>query len=312
MYRAIRNVCAAPRGNCLITNAVKLSGQTRHGFRPLATKSSDILPRLDAPDLSYAQEPNHVHQVAKELQEKGMLKVSLQFPDPNCKYLEQLLLSLHKTYGHRLPITHSANRGWFWDVRPTSTNFQAGKHQARSETMNEFPWHTDCSYEDPPPRYFALQVLQHDRYGGGTLSVMSVECLDQLLSQATRSSLTRPEFQINVPPEFIKDPARRNIVSSLLVANTGYGSTRIRFREDIITPLSLRASQAFEELKQALQEASIQSHATLQLTAEDLPSGSIIFIDNRRWLHARNHINDSERHIRRVRWDAAPIGSGSH
>ena len=98
-----------------------------------------------------------------------MLKLSLGFADEDSDYLKQLLVSLHKNHGHQLPIAHSATRGWFWDVRPSKTNFQAGNHQARSETMNEFPWHTDCSYEDPPPRYFALQVLQHDRYGGGTL-----------------------------------------------------------------------------------------------------------------------------------------------
>jgi alpha-ketoglutarate-dependent taurine dioxygenase len=48
--------------------------------------------------------------------------------------------------------------------------------------MFRFEWHTDCSYEEQPPRFFTLQVLQPDRYGGGTLSVLNVDRLLTLLS----------------------------------------------------------------------------------------------------------------------------------
>ncbi|KAK7428404.1 hypothetical protein QQZ08_005023 [Neonectria magnoliae] len=266
-----------------------------------------MVPHLEAPDLSYAKERRHVGRVAETLQKSGILKISLQFPDSNSEYLEQLLLSLHAHHDHQLPITHSATRGWFWDVRPSTSDFQAGNHQARSETMDEFPWHTDCSYENLPPRYFALQVLQHDRFGGGTLSVMNVGRLSGLLSQATRASLVRPEYRITIPPEFIKDPARRHIQGSLLVADTDSQSSMMRFRGDILTPLSDRASTALDELKQALQSVEAQSHSTVHLTADDLPARSIILVDNRRWLHARNDIKDPERHLRRVRWDAIPF-----
>lgn len=47
-----------------------------------------------------------------------------------------------------------------------------------------------------PPRYFALHALQPDCYGGGTLSVMSVQRLSELLSEAIKTSLTRPEYLI--------------------------------------------------------------------------------------------------------------------
>lgn len=91
--------------------------------------------------------------------------------------------------------------------------------------MSEFPWHTDCSYEDRPPRYFAFHVLQHDRYGGGTLSVMNVKSLSEHLSLTTRASLCRPEYQITVPPEFIKD--RQSILGGVLVANDECGFVAI-------------------------------------------------------------------------------------
>ncbi|KAM5343714.1 hypothetical protein ACJ41O_012251 [Fusarium nematophilum] len=277
-----------------------------------ATVASSTLPCLEAPDSSLAEQLGHVRQVSEQLEQSGMLKIRLGFPDSNSEYLKQLLLSLHRHSGHQLPISHSATRGWFWDVRPSKTNFQAGNHQARSETMNEFPWHTDCSYEDPPPRYFALQVLQHDRCGGGTLSVMNVERLSELLSPETRAALMAPEYRITIPPEFIKDPNRKHIIGSVLVANPDTQTTMIRFREDILEPLTHRASHALVELKEALLRDEVQAHSTIHLKSADLPKGSIILMDNRRWLHARNDIKDPERHLRRVRWDACPFDSISN
>lgn len=280
-----------------------------HRTRHLATTASQTVPHLNAPDISYSQQHHHVRDVDSELRRSGMLKISLGFSDNNSRYLEQLIRSLHQNYGHELPISHSATTGWFWDVRPSTTTFQTANHRARSETMEDFPWHTDCSYENPTPRYFALQVLQPDRYGGGTLSIMNVERLSELLSPVTRSSLLKPEFRITIPTEFIKDPTQSHITGSLLVADEKGQTTMMRFREDILTPLSERAAKALDELKQALHNAETQSYTTLNLTADDLPERSVILIDNRRWLHARNDVHDPERHLRRVRWDAVPFSA---
>ncbi|KAM3512662.1 hypothetical protein MY11210_003684 [Beauveria gryllotalpidicola] len=262
---------------------------------------------LSAPELSHSQKPDHVANVAKRLEQDGILKITLGFPDSESRYLETLIRSLHAKHNHRLPISHSATRGWFWDVRPSVDNFQTANHQARSETMEEFPWHTDCSYEYPPPRFFALQVLQPDRYGGGTLSVMSVARLSERLDAATRATLMRPEFRIAIPKEFVKDPARTWIRGSLVVADAQGRPGLIRFREDIVTPLGPAAAAALDRLKAALRELAAQPQSTLHLSAKDLPARSIILIDNRRWLHARNEVTDPDRHLRRVRWDAAPF-----
>jgi alpha-ketoglutarate-dependent taurine dioxygenase len=281
------------------------------------TSSSDLT-CLAAQSLSCAKQPDHVSQIASQLQETGILKISLQFPDPDSQYLEHLLLSLHKHHGHQLPIEHSALQGWFWDVRPSSNThtrrFQSGSsHQARSETMNEFPWHTDCSYEDPPPRFFALHVLQHDRYGGGTLSLMNVARLGAHLSSETLDALSRPEFVMTIPPEFKKDPSLQSIVGSVLTVHDG--EPTMRFREDILEPATERAARALAELRQVIGAqhgekglGDIQS-PTMHLSADQLPAGSIVLVNNRRWLHARNHINDPDRHLRRVRWDAVPFGA---
>lgn len=240
-----------------------------------------------------------------------MAKIQLAFPDPRSKFLETLVCSFHARHGHQLPITHSASQGWFWDVRPsdgTRIPLQTANHRARSETMADFPWHTDCSYEGAPPRFFGLHVLQHDRFGGGTLSAMNIAALGAALSPAARQALQRDEYMISIPPEFIKDPARTRIRGNVMAAGGTRGSM-MRYRRDLLEPLTAAAAEALAELDMLLDGAGkkLPAASTLHLTAKDCPAGTIILMDNRRWLHARNHINDPERHLRRIRWDAIPF-----
>ncbi|KAJ5544223.1 hypothetical protein N7513_007034 [Penicillium frequentans] len=271
---------------------------------------ASAVPHLVAPNLASAQHLPHVRNASEILQKYGILKISLRFEDRDSKYLESLILNFHRHHGHGLPISHSATRGWFWDVRPCTANFQTENYRARSETMEEFPWHTDCSYENPTPRFFALQVLQPDRCGGGTLSVMNVEQLSRFLSPSTLVALFQPEYSIAIPPELIKDANEQKILGSIL-ATDGKNKTMImRFRRDIITPMSVGAEKALYELEHTLQQHEVQSRAVLHLTPDVLPGGSIILLDNRRWLHARNEIRDPERHLRRVRWDSVPFPMG--
>lgn len=276
--------------------------------RNLATISSSV-PHLTAHDLLHDSHPEHIDLVASNLRQQGILKITLNFSDPESTYLQHLITSLHQRHGHKLPISHSASRGWFWDVRPATTDFQTLNHQARSETMDEFPWHTDCSYEDPTPRLFALHVLQHDRFGGGTLSVTNVDKLVAQLSEASKRALERDEFRITIPKEFVKTPEKTCITGRVL--GSIQGQSIMRFRQDILTPLTEDARFALDELNDALARGEVLNRATVHLEAKDLPSGSVVLVDNWRWLHARNDVKDPKRHLRRVRWDAIPFGEES-
>ncbi|KAJ5644203.1 uncharacterized protein N7484_006710 [Penicillium longicatenatum] len=250
----------------------------------------------------------HLKAVHETLEAKGVVQLQLGFEDVESKYLQNIITNLHLAYNHGLPVTHSAERGWFWDVRPSPASFQSQGYQARSETMSRFEWHTDCSYEVNPPRYFALQILQPDRCGGGTLSVLNVDRLLTLLSPFAQKWLSSRNYKIIVPPEFAKTSGEQHIIGNLLAMNPGknYGS-QLRFRDDITVPLTQNAAQALEELKRILYGNKTQVEA-LNLAPHSLPQGSIIMMDNRRWLHSRNDVKDPNRHLRRVRWDAASFG----
>ncbi|KAL2152798.1 hypothetical protein VTH82DRAFT_3953 [Thermothelomyces myriococcoides] len=290
-----------------ILHPLKHSGVGNVATRVLAaatTTSIGAVPHLSVGGLGCLREPNHIHEVKQLLEREGMVKLSLGFPDDESRYLHGLIVGLNRFHGHGLPVDHSATRGWFWDIRPSATQFQSNGCQARSETMREFPWHTDCSYEDRPPRYFALQVIQPDRCGGGVFSALAARHIVHILSPAARDALRRPDFSIAVPPEFMRSSNRTHVVGSILSSVSPEAS--IRFREDIVTPLSEAAAKAMDELKKALRSPEARRQ-TLHLTPEMLPRGSVLLLDNRRWLHARNEVRDPARHLRRVRWDALPF-----
>ncbi|KAL7651388.1 hypothetical protein ACMYSQ_011112 [Aspergillus niger] len=273
--------------------------QTRDSQQFFPNDVLDI-PELDAHNIVSSKDTGHVRQVHHHLENRGALKVNLGFPDPNSDYLQQLVLSLHGQYGHGLPFSHSSSRGWFRDVRPQPETLE---HRAISETMGHFPWHTDSCYETEPARFFALHVLQHDRLGGGTLSLLSIDLLLRSIPSSAKLALSEPEFRLAVPLEFSKGE-QNAIIGNLLSMDGKY--TRLRFREDIVTPLSARADAAFHELLHSL--AQQKTTNAQHLRSEALPQGSIILLDNGRWLHSRNHVRDHKRHLRRVRWDARPFG----
>ncbi|KAI1436162.1 hypothetical protein GGR50DRAFT_260226 [Xylaria sp. CBS 124048] len=302
MYRAFHGAWRANRLKPLLIRKMNLRRKADHISTPLSMQ----IPCLAASQIDCSLRTEHIKSVSDGLASAGVLKISLGFPDNESRYLEQLLLGLNKDHGHGLPLTHSASRGWFWDIRPNSANFQTANYQARSETMEDFPWHTDCSYEDPPPRFFALQVLQPDRYGGGVLSLMNVQRLSKQLSPSTQAALMRPEYKITTPPEFIKQSEEHHITRGLLVPDAD-GQPIMRFRGDIVTPLNRRGAEALEDLGRIMKAAAEEPHITMHLTAADLPERTIVLVNNRRWLHARSDVKDPERHLRRVRWDAAPF-----
>lgn len=275
--------------------------------RRLATAVIPDVPHLVARGILDSHQRHHLRDVHTHLQTQGILKITLDFCDNESNYLENLIKGLGTYHKHGPPITHSASRGWFWDVRPSKSTFSPETAQARSETMREFPWHTDCSYEHEPPQYFALQVLQPDRCGGGTLSVLKIDRLTRYLSEAAKAALFEPEFRIKIPPEFVKNPNELHILGSILSIDEQSQSTLMRFREDIVTPMSTRAASALVELKDALHHLEMSSQEVRHLKSSALPENSIVLMDNRRWLHARNNVKDPTRHLRRVRWNAIPF-----
>jgi hypothetical protein len=118
------------------------------------------------------------------------------------------------------PLKNSAHRG---DVsakflksdgtrRPTVDDNDDGLDQrgdatpppARSHTADEFPLHTDCSFEEPPPRYITLFVMREDENQGGYSTFVDTQLLMKYLSRKALATLHSSIFTVRVPPEFFK------------------------------------------------------------------------------------------------------------
>lgn len=179
-------------------------------------------------------------------------------------------------------ILNSHNDGGFdvWDVRPIKV---AGSGSERSHTAEEFPMHTDCSFEDPPPRYMSLYVVEEDKAGGGLTTLVDTATLWRYLSRRSLATLHTTEFTIRVPREFFK--GSETIRGRILSANKLW-----RYRSDIIVRDHCTSAQieALDELDACL------SNPHLILTTK-LPTGALLLLDNSRWFHGRTRIYDPDR-----------------
>ncbi|KFY92749.1 hypothetical protein V500_04052 [Pseudogymnoascus sp. VKM F-4518 (FW-2643)] len=293
-------ICAISHGGSWMCSLVRESN-----VAPVLTMEPEV-PRITAYDIKDTQDASHVNAIDDALQKHGIMAITLTFPDPDSTYLLKLIQSLRRHHAHGEPLSHSSTRGWFWDVKPTPKSISV-QHHARSETMNDFPWHTDCSYASEPPKFFGLHVLQGDRCGGGTLSVVQLDKVLKFLSKESVETLSREEFRIEVPPEF--ENGTKAVIGPVLKPIGGgrkfTDEMKCRYRSDIIHPLTEKATPALEDLNKALAQARTDnSDICLNLSPEMIPNGTVLLMDNGRWLHARNEVKDPERHLRRIRWDA--------
>ncbi|KAJ3109021.1 hypothetical protein HK100_003359 [Physocladia obscura] len=187
------------------------------------------------------------------------------------------------------PRDHNKSGNYLWEVsvqqKVNDQQEQKPNTLARSQTDEEFDVHTDCSFEEHPPRCIALAVIHADSCGGGFSSIANVQQALLKLNDNTKAVLRRTLVRWNIPQEFRKSTAETSILAPVLISDT-----RIRFRRDIITtdPLTSTESQKFwkalnrleEELKCLLNE---ENNSFL------LPANTILFLDNQTMVHARSN-----------------------
>lgn len=187
-----------------------------------------------------------------------------------------------------IPHSHNGNGVYLWDIKPQPG--ETSKTVARSQTMEEFVFHTDCAFEIPPPKYVALYVVHPDENGGGISQMIDFA---KVIPQLKPESVTalKQDFKVKIPKEFMKD--REYSIGPIII-----GNNQLSYRRDCIVDTDFNQSQrdAIDDLEICLSNTDIvQSIA--------IPKGTVFFLDNRRFLHARTEIKDLKRHLQRVRYN---------
>ena len=167
---------------------------------------------------------------------------------------------------------HDAAGKLVWDVRVEPSG------QARSQGMDEFSLHTDASFEDTPPRYVGLLVIRPDASGGGQSQWVAVSDVLMRVSERCRAYL-RMVRSLRVPAEFSKGVER--IWGPLLC-----GQDFMRYRRELL-------EADVPEFSLALEGERVSC---------DLAEGSLLLLDNWRFLHGRTAVRDPLRHLLRVRF----------
>ncbi len=182
-------------------------------------------------------------------------------------------------------VEHTKNGDAIWDIQYDP---QEQSQFMRSKQLVKFPLHTDGCFEDPPPRFVGLAVIRADRQGGGRTSLVDFRPIIEQLNDEDRTALKQP-MRWKVLKEFNK--GKNFIVAPLLGESGG-----IRYRTELIIDAHLTASQ-----KAALAHcaALVTEAARAEFLLKD---NQVIIIDNWSLLHERTEVKDTERLLRRARF----------
>lgn len=224
------------------------------------------------------------------LTQSGRVILSLPFDDPHGVFFQNLV----KTIG--APQTHDLHGTTVWHVKYDDTI--DAKVAARSQTMRDFPMHTDAAFEEMPPKYVGMYVIQQDTAGGGLSRFIDTKTLLECLSPSCVEILTTTKFTMRVPAEFHKGT---NFVEVPVMNATG----DMRYRRELIVDEACSATQL-----QALCELETWLTCDELVQSVLLPTGTAILFDNARFLHARSEVRDKNRHLLRMRFQpGASLGA---
>ncbi|KAF5271469.1 hypothetical protein FQR65_LT05089 [Abscondita terminalis] len=191
------------------------------------------------------------------------------------------------------PHSHKEKDSFLWDIKiPSEDKF--ANPIARSHKDQEFHFHTDCSYEENVPDYFALYVLHADQKSGGRNLIVDIKPVIKCLSDKSLKTLQNDPVVIKVPPEFFKgiDSIQASIIDK---------DNNIRYRREIIdfNHVTSKQLKAIGELESLVYSPTFCRGLTLS-------DDQILILSNKKFLHARTQIKDPQRHLQRIRFFKTP------
>jgi alpha-ketoglutarate-dependent taurine dioxygenase len=233
--------------------------------------------------------------IKETLIQNGIVLINIKFNDQKSEFLLDLIEKMDM-----FPYSHSKKGDDFvWDIRPFTSN---NSNNPRSYTSEEFSMHTDASFEKIPPRYFGLQVLKQDIYGGGKSLFIRLEEVLSLLDQKEINLLATTKIKMKIPQEFIKNEKEKFTYGTIISQISDKLCHRlVRFRKDVLLDIKNQSEEFCNTLNKFESLIDLNSANNL-IRCLELRKNQIILVDNSRFLHARTKILDNKRHLKRIRF----------
>ena len=238
-------------------------------------------------------DPNQFPEMERRLEHDGYVRIQfatehLPTDDNFIANMENFFIDIIKKLGGQCLDHNEEKNSFVWHVQPHETSSNSEKEALpRSQTDDEFLFHTDCSYEIDPPEYMALFVLEQDQLGGGQLEIIRLSDVLKSLSLETKEKLLKENFRINIPLEFRKSPDIDRINAPIL-----FDYNKIRYRSDI---LSEQNNEELNELNSVINNT--------EKYRPKLEKYTMIILNNQKYLHGRTKIFDHRRHLLRIRFN---------
>lgn len=233
-------------------------------------------------DIDY--DPKDLPAIIQCLETDGYVRIQFSSNDlpHRMENFEKFFVEFLEQLGGRC-LPHNENpHSFIWHVQPME-QISNNEILPRSQTYDEFSFHTDCSYELNPPEYIALFVLHPDQLGGGNFEIIHLSDILKCLSEQSKEILRTKSIRIEIPVEFRKNEELDHIYAPIL-----FDDQRIRYRSDII-------GEEMNELKGILDQVKKYPVKLNQYT--------MILLNNHKYLHGRTKVFDSHRHLLRIRFN---------
>ncbi|HFG6983043.1 TauD/TfdA family dioxygenase [Acinetobacter baumannii] len=227
------------------------------------------------------------------------------YPEDSIDDIKKILFNFLSAVGtltkHELNnLTDNNLDSVFWDIKFRGKEYSKLNSTTFSEQLGECSLHTDSSFILSPEDYLVMYVVKPADKGGESL-YLDYNLLLKSLKETEEgrkciSIISLNKYPFQTPKSF--DSSQPIIWGKILDDNSSF----IRFRYDCIVQgmffyknsISEEMFWAFNFLNQAIKNNN-------KIQEFKASRGDLIFIDNRRGLHARKDFKDIHRHYIRAR-----------
>jgi alpha-ketoglutarate-dependent taurine dioxygenase len=190
-----------------------------------------------------------------------------------------------------------------WDVRARLDLPEQQRALNVSVSAGQACLHTDSTFASRPERWFGLWCLRPAADGGANVLVDGRRLLDSLAADPAARHVRHVLREQNVP---LWDG--RRLVPTRVLGRDQHGHLTVRYREDLIERgVHLARLAPDDPVVLALRAFADLLGEPEHRRAVRLDRDEVLFVDNHRMLHAREHFADARRHLLRTRMHEPPL-----